>query len=230
MKHSTETSFNHPLTISHPRHDGGPIRYPALMRLPARDSELVQIVDASLVDAGRRAGPYLACRVGCTQCCHGAFAINSLDAQRLRAGMSALRATDPALAGEVERRAHAWLADYGPNFPGNAQTGTLGTSPSDRARFEEFANAAACPALEPATGRCDVYRWRPMTCRVFGPPIRAAGDGGAEGLGHCELCFIGATAAEVAACEMPVPQALEAELLDQLGSDDETVVAFALLQ
>ena len=29
---------------------------------------------------------------------------------------------------------------------------------------------------------------------------------------------------------MPVPHALEAELLDEIGSQDETVVAFALLK
>jgi len=68
-----------------------------------------------------------------------------------------------------------------------------------------------------------------MTCRVFGPPIRMVGADAAEGLGHCELCFIGATPAQVAACEMPVPHQLESELLDEIGSKDETVVAFALL-
>jgi hypothetical protein len=68
-----------------------------------------------------------------------------------------------------------------------------------------------------------------MTCRVFGPPVRAAGEDGAEGLGHCELCFIGATPEQVAACEMPVPQDFEAELLDEICSPADTVVAFALL-
>jgi hypothetical protein len=59
--------------------------------------------------------------------------------------------------------------------------------------------------------------------------VRSADDGGAEGLGHCELCFIGATPEHVAACEMAVPHDLEAELLSEVGSQDETVVAFALL-
>jgi Fe-S-cluster containining protein len=213
------------------------------MELPARDSELVQIVDASLADAARRAGPLLVCRIGCTQCCHGAFAINALDAERLRAGMSALRAAQPALAAAIETRAYAWLGQFGSEFPGDTHTGALGTSEADRARFDDFANDAPCPALDPATGRCDVYAWRPMTCRVFGPPIRAIGDDGSEGLGHCELCFIGATPAQIAACEMPVPLELEAKLLDEMGcngeemgrngdkigSSSETVVAFALV-
>ena len=201
----------------------------ALMHLPARDAELVQIMDASLAESARRAGAFLACRVGCTQCCHGAFAINALDAARLRAGMTELRATNPSLAAEIERRARAWLAEYGPLFPGDRNSGALGNSVEDQARFEDFADDAACPALAPATGRCDVYAWRPMTCRVFGPPVRAAGEDGAEGLGHCELCFIGATPEQVAACEMPVPHDLEAELLDGICSPADTVVAFALL-
>jgi Fe-S-cluster containining protein len=200
-----------------------------LMPLPARDAELVQILDASLADAARRAGAFLACRIGCTQCCHGAFAINALDAARLRAGMEELREGNPALAAEIERRARAWLAEHGANFPGDQKTGVLGTPAEDQARFEDFADDAACPALDPATGRCDVYAWRPMTCRVFGPPVRAIGDDGAEGLGHCQLCFIGAKPEEVRACEMPVPHDLEAELIQETGRDFETVVAFALL-
>ena len=171
------------------------------MPLPARDAQLVQIreakllqsIDVALADAARRAGDFLACRIGCTQCCYGAFAINALDATHLREGMVTLRASDPALAAEIERRARAWLAEYGADFPGDSETGVLGTSDADQASFEDFANDAACPALDPSTGRCDVYAWRPMTCRVFGPPVRSVSDSGDEGLGHCELCFIGAS-------------------------------------
>jgi Fe-S-cluster containining protein len=204
------------------------------MVLPAGDRQLVQIVDAALADAARRAGAWLACRLGCTQCCYGAFAISELDVLRLGAGMAALRAEKPSLAAEVERRARAWIEAHGPGFPGDVETGRLGNSDADLTRFEQYADEAACPALDPATGRCDVYEWRPMTCRVFGPPIRmnAELDGGygAEALGHCELCFAGATANEVAACEMPVPHELEQELLDRIPAKGETVVAFALLR
>jgi len=201
------------------------------MRLPAGDSELVQIVDAALAEAAQRAGEWLVCRPGCTQCCYGAFAINALDALRLAAGMKERCAAQPALAAAIERRARAWLRAYGADFPGDAETGVLGVSDAEHAQFEEFANDAPCPALDPATGLCDVYEWRPMTCRVFGPPIRTAGGAdGAEGLGHCELCFTGASPAQVATCEMPVPHELEAKLLEEAGSNNETIVAFALLR
>jgi Fe-S-cluster containining protein len=195
------------------------------MRLPAGDSQLVQIMDAALADAARRAGAWLACRPGCTQCCHGAFAINALDAARLQAGMQALRAADPQKAVTVEQRARAWLAEFGPEFPGDAETGALGTSEEEQARFEEFANDAPCPALNPETGLCDVYEWRPMTCRVFGPPVRV--EGGA--LGCCELCFVGASDEQIAACEMQVPHEIEDRLVEEAGGAGETVVAFALI-
>jgi Fe-S-cluster containining protein len=193
------------------------------MGLPAGDAELVQIMDAALADAARRAGPWLACRPGCTQCCHGAFAINGLDAERLRVGMQALRAADPSTAQAVEERARAWVAEFGAEYPGDAVTGDLGTTEEELARFEEFANEAACPALDPATGLCDVYAWRPMTCRVFGPPVEMDG-----GLGCCELCFVGASEAEIAVCAMPVPHDVEERLVEETGDARLTVVAFAL--
>src|SRR5271165_5771542 len=98
------------------------------MGLPARDAELVQIVDAALADAARRAGAWLVCREGCTQCCFGAFRINQLDVLRLRAGMEVLRSSNPKLVTEVEGRAQAWIAEHGEAFPGDAQTGLLGES------------------------------------------------------------------------------------------------------
>jgi len=197
------------------------------MRLPSGDSLLVQIMSAEFADAAQRAGDRLVCKQGCTQCCHGVFVLNQLDALRLRAGMDMLRATEPALASEIEHRAGMWVVEHEANFPGDSQTGLLGDSKLDRERFEGFANEAPCPALDTETGRCDVYAWRPMTCRIFGPPVRM-GEG--DALGHCELCFAGASTDEVAACEMTVPFDLETELLEEIPLKSETVVAFALLK
>ena len=203
----------------------------ARMGLPEGDNQLVQILDAALADAARHAGAWLVCRPGCTQCCHGAFAINELDAQRLATGMQTLRTENPNLAADLQRRAKTWIDEHGANFPGDPQTGRLGDTEADRARFEDYANEAPCPALDPATGLCDIYEWRPMTCRVFGPPVRMdAADEDSTALGHCELCFAGATTAETAACEMPVPHELERDLLNQIPLNGETIVAFALLR
>lgn len=193
------------------------------MPLPTGDSLLVQIMDSAFAEASQHAGDRLACKEGCTQCCHGAFVLNQLDALRLQTGMNALRKTNADLAREVAHRAQMWIVEHESSFPGDPETGLLGSSDEDRARFEDFANEAPCPGLDPETGRCDVYAWRPLTCRLFGPPVRMG-----EGLAHCELCFTGASAEEVAACEMVVPFDLETELLEEIASRDETVVAYAL--
>ncbi len=188
-------------------------------------------MDAAFADAASSAGPMLVCRPGCAQCCHGAFAINELDAQRLATGMENLRSENPGLAAELQRRARIWLYEHGASFPGDPQTGLLGETETDRARFEIYANQAPCPALNPSTGLCDIYQWRPMTCRVFGPPVRIqAAVAGSAALGHCELCFVGATTAQIAACEMPVPHGLEEKLLNEIPARGGTIVAFVLLR
>ena len=196
------------------------------MKLPAADQQLVQIMDAALAEAHRRAGPHLVCRVGCTQCCHGPFRINALDVARLQAGLHALDQIDPALVSQIRLRARAWVQKYATAFPGDSETGVLTESEAEIERFEDVADQAPCPALDSATGRCDLYAWRPMTCRVFGPPVRVQ----TGALACCELCFTGADEVEIAACEMPVPHDLEDVLVAEMGDRRETIVAYALLK
>ncbi|MGD0548210.1 MAG: hypothetical protein ABR991_10350 [Terracidiphilus sp.] len=107
-------------------------------------------MNSSFAEAKERAGDRLVCKLGCTQCCHGAFVVSPLDALRLRAGMEKLRETDPELAAEVTHRADMWVVEHGPEFPGDVETGVLGNSKEERESFEGFANAAACPALDSA--------------------------------------------------------------------------------
>lgn len=198
--------------------------------LPSGDRELVQIVDAALADATRRSGDWLVCRRGCTQCCMGVFAINQLDAARLRQGMAQLETHDPDRAARIRDRARESLARIGSGFPGDVTTGLLNEDQNSEERFLDFANDEPCPVLDPETGECDLYISRPLTCRVFGPPVRSGPEGG---LGVCELCFHGATPEQIAACEMQVdPDNLEPRLLQQVekstGVRGNTIVAFAV--
>jgi Fe-S-cluster containining protein len=201
------------------------------MSLPARDAQLVQIVDAAVADAARRSGPWLLCAPGCTQCCIGVFPISQLDAGRLRQGLAALDATEPERAATVRQRAQQSIARIASEFPGDARTGILDeSSPA----FEDFANDEPCPALDPATGLCDLYATRPMTCRVFGPPLRTTDPDGNDGLGACELCYHGATEEEIAACELhldteDLESALTAEAEQTTSRTGNTIVAFALI-
>jgi Fe-S-cluster containining protein len=198
--------------------------------LPAADRQLVQIVDAALAGAARRSGDWLVCRPGCTQCCIGPFPINQLDAARLRHGMKELEVSDPERAGRVRSRAQESVQRLAPNFPGDPASGILDESEEAEAYFAGFADDEPCPALDPQAGTCDLYAFRPMTCRTFGPPVRSGPEGG---LGVCELCYHGASDEEIAACEMvPDPDGVEQKLLAEVqeaaGAKGNTIVAFCL--
>jgi Fe-S-cluster containining protein len=192
-------------------------------------SDLVQIVDAALASATLRSGSHLVCRPGCTQCCHGVFAISHQDADRLRAGLDLLAQTDPARADRLRSRVADSLTRLVPAFPGDPATGILTEGGEAAKAFEEFANEEPCPVLDPETGTCDLYEHRPMLCRTFGPSARTQ-----EGhLAHCELCYTVATTVEIAACELDptLPEIIAASDRSYAGTrklSGETVVAFAL--
>jgi len=193
------------------------------------DRALLEAVDGALARAAHRAGAHLVCRPGCTDCCIGPFAITRLDALRLRRGLERLAAADPERAAAVVVRARAAWHEIGDGFPGDPSTGRLGDDDDAEAAFVERHAGEPCPALDPASGRCDLYAHRPLVCRFFGPPVRLGG----EGFPPCRLCFVTAGPAEVEACRVePDPEGLEEALLDRLeaerGPGWETVVAFVL--
>jgi Fe-S-cluster containining protein len=195
-----------------------------------REGALIQIVDAALAEATRKAGPWLVCRLGCTQCCIGPFPISQLDARRLRNGLAELETRDPTRATRVRQRARLSISRISPDFPGDPATGLLAEGEEAEEQFASFADDEPCPALDPDTGACDLYAARPITCRTFGPPVRC----GSDAVGVCELCFEGATDDEIAACEVEadiedVESALLRELEQSTGARGQTIVAFSLI-
>jgi Fe-S-cluster containining protein len=194
----------------------------------AADRALIQIVDAALAETTRRSGDWLVCRPGCTHCCIGVFPINQLDAMRLRRGLAQLEKIDSDRARSVHARAREAMTRLTAEFPGDPVSGILEEGIEETERFAGFANDEPCPVLDPETGNCELYEFRPMTCRVFGPPVRSE-----DGLGVCELCYHGASSEEIAACEMePDPDDLESELLKQVeketGIAGNTIIAHCL--
>jgi len=175
----------------------------ALVQIEAGDRQLLVEIGETLAEAARRSGPWLVCRPGCTQCCTGPFDITQLDARRLQAGLRALSEMDPARAAAVRGRAAEYVRQ--PDL-----------------------DELACPALDPATGRCDLYEARPVTCRAFGPATWV-GEGA---LGACELCYEGATDDQMAACAVEIdPDGHEAALVEALAAEGVggmTIVAYAL--
>ncbi|SEC64366.1 YkgJ family cysteine cluster protein [Terriglobus roseus] len=195
--------------------------------LPDGDRELVKIMDAALADAAVRSGHWLACRPGCDQCCSGVFRIAPLDTERLREGLKSLTRSNPEKAAVLRARVRESVARLSADFPGDSETGIIFEDEDSLERFEDFANDEVCPVLDPATGTCDLYAYRPMTCRTFGPPVQTA-----DGVyGVCELCFVGAPKEAVAAAELHLPDPLlESALDDEIGLAGTTIVAFALTE
>src|SRR5213592_3700871 len=100
-----------------------------LIQIETGDCQLLGGIADAMAEAARRSGAWLVCRPGCTECCLGPFEITQLDARRLRAGLAALEAADPMRAARVRARAAAHVE----------------------------ADDVPCPALDPATGWCDLY-------------------------------------------------------------------------
>jgi Fe-S-cluster containining protein len=197
--------------------------------LRGRDRVFLRVLDARLAGGAARAGARLACRIGCTECCHGPFPINVLDAQRLREGWRALSAADVARGAAVRARALAAVAAMADAFPGDAARGELAEDEGAQDVFLARFARSPCPALDPATGGCDLYDARPVSCRTYGLPVRL----GAEDLAPCRLCFVGADAHEVEACRVePDPGGEEDAVLTLVerdtGARGSTIVAFAL--
>ena len=190
---------------------------------------LVQIVDTAVADAYQRGGHHLVCKPGCSQCCIGVFPIAHEDAARLREGLSLLEQTDPQKAARIHARVADSLTRLDPWFPGDLTTGILNEDHEAAILFEEFANDEPCPVLDPTTGTCDLYESRPILCRTFGPPMRTEENN----LATCELCFIHATTAEIAGCELdPTIPAQEATSNEAYNAahhlHGQTLIAYAL--
>ena len=194
------------------------------------DARLLRLVDAALADGARRAGDRLACRVGCTECCHGPFPITLVDARRLVQGVSELRRREPERAAAVEKRARADVRALRRGFPGDPDSGRLNEDEDAREAFFDRHQARPCPALDPRTGGCELYDARPLTCRAYGPPVRVEG----ENLPPCRLCFVGASPQAIARSRVTIDgEGLEDRLLRRLFRSGEpaaaeTLVAFAL--
>lgn len=197
--------------------------------IEAGDERLIQSIDAALGEGCARAGHWLACRPGCFECCVGPFEITQLDALRLRRGWRELRRQDPGRADRIAARARAAWERMSGSFPGDERTGILSEDEEAQERFFTLFEAELCPALDPESKTCDLYEWRPVTCRTFGPPVQC----GQEQFRVCELCFQGATEEEVRAASVEIDaEGLEAALLERLaresGAAGLTIIAAVL--
>lgn len=197
--------------------------------LDERDGALVKAVDAEMARARAVAGPLFRCGPGRGECCQRPFPVNRLDARRLQRGLALLGRVDPERARALRERAEAAVSRLRPGFPGDAEIGLLGGDEDARRRFCMEHWDLTCPALDTATGRCELYEWRPLACRAMGTPVRFRG----RNLASCGICFGPASDEARERCQaVPDPEGKEDAIVSEVearsGRTGETFIAFAL--
>jgi Fe-S-cluster containining protein len=132
-------------------------------------------------------------------------------------------------SGSLGKRVDGAVEILSDGFPGDPATGRLSIDESKLDSFFELHAGLPCPVLDPASGRCELYEWRPVSCRTYGPPVLF----GREKSPPCRLCFAGAPEEEIERCRIePDRDDLEETILVRLGvvagEDWETLIPFAL--
>lgn len=127
---------------------------------------LLETIDAWFAARQAELPEAIRCADGCSGCCRGLFDISLLDARLLRAGFDRLPADAQAA---VRQRAQAQLAELQERWPGFAPPFILNLM--DDAAWVEMPEDDPTPcAFLDEEGRCLVYAFRPMTCRLHGLP------------------------------------------------------------
>jgi len=108
------------------------------------------------------------CADGCSGCCRSLFDITLLDATMLRQGFALL---PPEVKQQVQAKAERRLTQLQTIWPNLSSPFMLNDHPQDR--WEELMpdeDETPCVLLD-SEGRCMVYAYRPMTCRLHGLPL-----------------------------------------------------------
>ncbi|MDY0268551.1 YkgJ family cysteine cluster protein [Trichloromonas sp.] len=127
---------------------------------------LLETVDAWFARCLETAGRHIHCRPGCSGCCRGLFDITLMDAALLRRGFELLPETVRAAALTKSR---ARLSELQERWPGFGPPYLLNHLPDAEWTEMPEEDATPCPLLG-EDGRCLVYAFRPMTCRLHGLP------------------------------------------------------------
>ena len=133
--------------------------------------QIAGLVEAEFARNKARFGDRMRCGLGCTDCCHHLFDMDTMEARRIAAYVAGLPNLEQKRLGA---RARVYQQQY--RQPQYRQ--------QQRSRLE--GRRLACAALTP-DGACAIYPARPLVCRKFGMPIYDPRQPGQ--LKACELNF-----------------------------------------
>lgn len=138
-------------------------------------NEIVVTVDSAFSAVQKRHDDCVKCKVSCADCCHALFDLTLIEAifinqqfNRIYSGVEKERLLEKAnrydrKVVKIKRQAQKDKEN------GKTETEILGKLAHQRLR---------CPLLD-EKDRCELYEFRPITCRLYGIPTSIAG------MGHC---------------------------------------------
>lgn len=135
---------------------------------------LLEQLDAWHAAADRAHPGIIPCRTGCSACCHGPFDVSIADAHLVSQAIAAL---PEEVRLPIVVRATAQMEqvrELAPEFDSPWDVSTL-TEDAFDAICEALAEEP-CPALD-STGRCAIYSFRPLVCRIMGLGLLSSGGG-----------------------------------------------------
>jgi Fe-S-cluster containining protein len=130
-----------------------------------RYRRLLATVDAWFGRVASRFPVKVACRRGCSECCHGLFDVTPLDAALLQEGLAALPEAERSAIRERARAVLEKAVALEPRLAGRPDLAGLSDAAVDA--LCDAAGNAPCPVLAP-DGACHLYAHRPMVCRMNG--------------------------------------------------------------
>lgn len=130
--------------------------------------QLLHVVDSWFSSVSSRFPEHVACVDGCSGCCRGLFDITIPDAALLQQGFTQL--SENVRAGILDK-ARKRLEKLQAIWPELAPPFILNLRPEqDWEELMPDEDETPCPLLD-ENGRCLVYAYRPMTCRLHGLPL-----------------------------------------------------------
>lgn len=139
---------------------------------------LVQQADALFARVKQEFGECVRCQEGCADCCHALFDLTLIEALYVKSRFDQQFEADPRAA-LIERANEADRQIY--RLKRQAFKEHEEGRPEDQILEEMARKRVRCPALN-AEERCDIYPFRPLTCRIYGVPTVIGGKAHTCGL------------------------------------------------
>jgi Fe-S-cluster containining protein len=143
-----------------------------------RYEKLVAASDAAFERVKKAHAECVMCREGCADCCHAVFDLTLIEALYINYRFKQeFKSADRVDLEEKANRTDRLMA----KIKRKAQEDLLAGRPEAEILTDLARERVRCPLLN-TRDLCDLYRYRPLTCRFYGIPTAIAGGGHTCGL------------------------------------------------